>query len=280
MLGAHVFYFRYLKHAVFLRLGQRIAGDVGVDMNLELLVALTDNETVTDAGEIFAQPVQRLRLAVFPADDEHGVVGKGYVAGLEFAKIREIAGLAVIGGNVVGIRRYLAAKRLEHGLKDDNIALAACIHNAGLFEHRVLVDGFGKRILRALKRAGKQQLNVAAGLRKVLRRGGGHAGNGEDGALGGLHDRVVGGIHALAQRLRKVVGGAGVPALEGFGNAAEQQRENNSGISSRSAKQSGGGAFGDLAHAFRPFAAKLGGTGGERHAHVGAGVAVGHGEYI
>jgi hypothetical protein len=60
VLGAHVLYLGGFQRAVFLGFGQRVAGDVGVDVHLEALVVLADDQAVADAVEIGPQKIQRL----------------------------------------------------------------------------------------------------------------------------------------------------------------------------------------------------------------------------
>ncbi len=115
---------------------------------------------------------------------------------------------------------------VQHPLEDHQEALAPRVHHAGLFQHRVLVDGVGQGFL-PLPNGGLQH-----GLRRVLLPGGGggglsgsQAGHGEDGALGGLHHRLVGGGHAEVQGDGQIPTVDGLPVLEGLCNSAEQQGE-------------------------------------------------------
>ena len=51
-LRAHVLNFGQLQRAVFLGFRQGCAGNVGMDVDLEGLVILTDDQTVADAAEV------------------------------------------------------------------------------------------------------------------------------------------------------------------------------------------------------------------------------------
>ena len=59
---------------------------------------------------------------------------------------------------------------------------------------------------------------------------GGQAGDGEDGALGGLHHRLVGGGHAVIQGHGEVAAVSLLLVLEGLGKAPEQEGENDAGV--------------------------------------------------
>ena len=59
------------------------------------------------------------------------------------------------------------------------------------------------------------------------RLGSGETGDREDGALGGLHDRLIGGGHAEVQRNGQIPAVDGLLFLDSLGKAAEEQGENN-----------------------------------------------------
>ena len=86
VLGAHVFDLGQLQNAVLLRFRQSGAGDVGMDMNLECVVVLANDQTVTDRIEISAEGVQ-ISMFVF-ADNEHGVKGEGDIFVGQVGEIR------------------------------------------------------------------------------------------------------------------------------------------------------------------------------------------------
>ena len=57
-LGAHILNLGQLQRAVLLGLCQGIAGNIGVNVDLEALVVLTDHQTVADAVQIGTQGLQ------------------------------------------------------------------------------------------------------------------------------------------------------------------------------------------------------------------------------
>ena len=142
----------------------------------------------------------------------------------------------------------------------------------GFLERGVsLLDDGREYLLGGERRLGLTQLD------RVLRR---NARYGQDGALSGLHNGLVGGVHALAQRKREgaAVGLVGLAQL--FRHAAEQQRQDNTRVAARAAQQRGSGRIrrfgkgrlGELCH--------LSHCGTHRHGHIRAGIAVRYREYV
>ena len=247
-----------------------------MDMDLEGLVILADDQAVTDAVEVLAQRLQ-VHIRVVLLDDIHRVVSVGDVLAVKDLKgalrrFRHLAGLA--GGD------HFAPEGGEHGAEDDKIALAAGVHNAGLFQHRVQVDGVLQRFLAGLDGADQGGLQAGAGSGSLGRGGGGQAGHGEDGALGRLHDGLVGRVDPVLHGAGKLHGAGGLNALEPAGDAPEQQGQNHAGVAAGAPQQGGGHAVSGGGHRFKLLLAQLHSGFVHGQAHVGAGVAVGHGEDV
>ena len=139
-LGAHVLDFGQLQRAVLLGLIEGVAGDIGVDVDLEGLVVLTDHQAVTDAVEVGAQRLQR-DVGGGLADDEHGVESEGDVLHIHGLEIR----LLLFGGAVLVLLGHGFAPQLcQHALQDQKVALAASVHHAGLFQHGIHLGGLGQ----------------------------------------------------------------------------------------------------------------------------------------
>ena len=234
-LRAHILDLGKLERAVSLRLGERDARGVGVNVDLERLIVLADHKAVADAVQKLAE---RLDGAVVDAaDDEHGVEGKGDVLVADGGEVRLVAR----GVLVLERGHGLAAQRREHSLQDHKEALAARVHNAGLLEHGIHVYGLTQRLLALCDGLLNDVLHavfLGAGRHRAVR---GEAGNGEDRALGRLHHRVVGSAHALLHGGGKGAAVRGDAALEALGHSAEEQRENDAGVAARAAQQSAGG---------------------------------------
>ena len=110
--------------------------------------------------------------------------------------------------------------------------------------------------------------------------GGRHAGHGEDGALGGLHNGLVGGGHAEVQRNGQVPAVDGLALLDALGKAAEQQGQDDARVAAGAPQQRGSGRLGGQAHGGILVLFQLSGRGADGQAHIGAGIAVGHGEHV
>ena len=190
-----------------------------MDVYLERLVVLADDKAVADGVKIHAKRLKR-NVLVFLADNVNGIVGKGNVLGRKVCEVRLLFGLAggILRGNVVSL------KARQHALQDHKKAHAACVHHAGLFEDRVLVDGILKRDLRGLNGACQYALEICILRGELSGSVRSQAGDGQDRSLRGLHDSLIGGLHACGQSIRKVLAACFQFSLEGLGKAPEQKR--------------------------------------------------------
>ena len=109
---------------------------------------------------------------------------------------------------------------------------------------------------------------------------GGEAGDGEDGALGRLHHRLVGGGNTLLHSGGKVPGGGGLLALEALGEAPEQQGEDDAGVAPGPPEEGGGGEIRRLGQRSGLGFPQFRHGGADGHGHVGPGVSVRHGEDV
>ncbi len=169
MLHPHIFDLRQLQRAVLLRLAQRVAGDIGMDMDLERLIVLADDKAVANAVEEMAQRLERDVLKF--AHDEHRVERERNILRVKLGKVR----LLVYRGTVCGADDVVAAQGGEHRLQNEHKAHAARVHNTGFFEHRVLVDGIFQRRAGGLNRLLHNVLNIGAVLCQRARRVGSQA---------------------------------------------------------------------------------------------------------
>ena len=130
-LGTHVLDLGQLQSAVLLGLTENGAGDVGVDMDLEGVVAFTDDQTVAHTVEVGLEGLQAVEVAVLP-DNEDGVKGEGDLLGGDGG----IVGLLLTGGVSIRVGGHgLAPELVQHALEDHQKALAAGIHDAGFLEN-------------------------------------------------------------------------------------------------------------------------------------------------
>ena len=276
MLQAHILHLHGDEGAIFNGLVEGPAGVVGVDVNLDNLVVVHQYQAVANGGQ---EVPQLLRVVlVLPGDDELGAVGEGDILGVEVGEIRLLLHLVLAAA--LGHHHILTPQGAEHGLQSEHPALAAGIHHPGLLQHRVLVDGVGQGDP-GLFQGGLldkfDEIVLPGGLGGLGSRQPGH---GEDGALGGLHHRLVGGIHTVLQSGGPEHAVGGVAALQGLGNSPEQQGKNHAGVASCPPQHGGGGNLGGGVQLRVLGLAQVGGGGVDGHGHIGAGVAVGNREHI
>ena len=278
-------------------------GDTGTNMGMTVgasvreLEALDDSCTVGEASKTAASAMLR------GARGNSGVITsllfRGFSKALEGKKEASAADIvealkkgvegaykAVMKpteGTILTVARVASEEAAACGAEDVpalwDVVMTAGIHNAGLFQH-------GQQVGSVLQSLLARSEDDVPQLGHILLAAGGsflrsHAGHGQDGALGGLHDGLVSALDALLER-RDDVGGVGLLlALQSLGEAAEQQAGDDAGVAARTAQHGGGSGLGGLADGaavVQSFQLTDGGTDG--HAHVGAGVAIGDGEDV
>ena len=121
-----------------------------MDMDLEGLVILADDQTVANAAEISPQGHE---VDVLPglAHHIHGVEGKG---DLLLRHSVEVSLFLVRFRLLHAFGNGLAPQLCQHTLQNQQIALAAGVHYAGLFQYRVHVRGLGQRVIALLDGSG------------------------------------------------------------------------------------------------------------------------------
>ena len=261
---------------------QGITGVVGVYMALDDVVIVHHHSTVANALQVGAQSQGVSPLGILE-HDELGAVGEG---DLPFIEAGGIALVRDLGGGL--LPRFLlqfddctALEHLLHALHDIHQACTASVHHTGLLQHRQQLRGFLQGLLGAIDHGLPDPgLGALSGQRlgALLV---GHTGHGEDGALGGLHNRLIGsldtGIHGLYQ-----IGSRGFRlAGQALGKAAEQQRQDHTRVAPGTPEQCAGCGLGDLGNsglAVHQLYLPLG--SGDGHGHIGTGIAVRHRKYI
>ena len=276
VLQAHVLDLDGDEGAVVDGLVQCLAGVVGVDMDLDDLLVVHQHQAVAQGVQ---EGPEGLHIhVVLPLDDELGAVGEGDVVGVEVGEVGGVLGLTLGSGG--GDGQILALQSQSHGLQSQQPALAAGIDHAGLLQDGVHVGGGGQSDLRLGDGGVMDELDVVVLPGGLGGLGGSQTGDGENGALGGLHDGLVGGVHAALERLspHNAVG-LGL-ALQGVGDAPHQQGQDDAGVASCAPQHGGGSGLGGLLQGGVLHLAQVCGGGVDGHGHVGAGVAIGHGEHV
>ena len=261
---------------------QHHAGVGGVDMAVGHIIVLDHDNGVTvglkegaqagNAGIGILVQQELGAIAVLDVLDLHQVIGKDALAG-------GLAGDLGLGGDLGTGDDLAAVEHLLHALKDQHNALTAGVHDTGLFQHGQQVGGIVQRSLTGLQGGVPHGGDLHAGAFGSLL--GCQAGDGQNGALGGLHDGLVGGLDTLLQRGGKVGGGGLGLILQRFGEAAEQKACDNAGVAACAAQHGGGSGLAGFGHgtAVR-HGLQLGAGCADGHAHVRAGITVRHGENI
>ena len=168
-----------------------------MNVDLDDLIVVHQNQTV---AQLLEEGPQLLRVpACFPGDDEFGAVGEGDVLCVKFREIGLLLGR--FHGSAFGDGHILSPQGQEHGLQGPQPALAAGVDDPGFFQHRVLIDRIGQGHPGLLYGGLVDKFKVTVFLGSLACLGGRQAGNGEDGAFRGFHDRLVSGVHALLKGL-------------------------------------------------------------------------------
>ena len=276
MLQAHILDFYGDKGAVFQGLLQRRTGVIGMHMDLDDLIIVHQHQTVAQFGQ---ERTQLLRvLVVLPGDDELRAVGKGDVL---VGKVGEIGALLHLGAlTVFGDHHILAPEGQQHGFQHEAPALAAGVHHAGLFQHRVLVHGIGQSNFCRFQRLLLDEFQVVVLVGGGQGLGGGQPGHGQDGALSGLHHGLVGGVHAFLQSIGPQHAVTFAGALELLGNAPHQQGKNHAGVAPGAPQHGGGGSGSGLLQRGGLQLPQVGSGGVNGHRHIGTGISVRHREHI
>ena len=244
-----------------------------LDADHAVAVGFGEGTHLCGAGTLILVDEELGAVAVLDVLDLHQVIGEDALA-------RILGGeLGLVGDSLAARDDALAVEDLAHALEDDHDALTTGVHDTGLLQDGQQVGGIVQRLL-----AGGQN-DLPQGGHFGLAAGGSflgsHAGDGEDGALGGLHNGLVSALNALLQGLHEVVGTGFLLAFQRLGEAAEQQAGDDAGVAARAAQHGRGSSLGSLADGavvVQSFQLTDGGADG--HAHVGTGVAIGDGEDV
>ena len=255
-----------------------------MDVHLDDLVVIDHHNAVPDRFKKRAQR-QRAFFALPAQNDEFGAVGKGDFAREPVVILKEGGGRFLLGrsGNRARERNDdIIADHRGHALKDDQQTLAARINHSRLFQHRQHLRGLFQHFRGGLRQLAPEFGDIFSGLARGLSRFfGGSARNGEDGPLGRLHHRLVGGLHAQRKRIGDIGGGGGALACQPLRESAEKQGKDDAGISPGPAQQRGSGSLGNLFDrgiVVQTLKLPLGRR--DSHRHIGSRIAVRHREDI
>ena len=251
---------------------------IGVHMDLDDVVVVHADHAVPHA------------LQVGP--ELHGVRTAGRLIHNELRAVAELnlpAGLRQRGQGLGGGPGLLRLDRLNHlaglehalhPLENVNQALTARVHNPGLFQHRQLLRRMHQSLPGGGEDLSEHNLGIVClpgALRSPLR---GHPGHGENGAFGGLHHRLIGGVHPNGQRLGQILAaGLGLP-LQALGKAPEQQGEDHARVAPGSPQEGRSRNLRRLFHRWILQKLQLPLARANGHGHISAGIPVGNREHV
>ena len=170
-----------------------------------------------------------------------------------------------------------------HALEDQQQTLTAGVHDARFFQDRKQFRCLRQCVARTLDDVGKDLVErglfmfgpvLGTGLCR-------QTDDGQDSTFSGGHDRFIGGFDAVGQREDHVSRVDLLFAFQSLGNAAEDERQDDTGVSAGTPQHGGGGGLRDLVHRdiVRQTLQFLA-CGGDGHRHIGPRVAVRHREHI
>ena len=214
MLLMHILNFYIGQLTIFNALLNRLSGRVRVDMDSYILSVIRDGDALADSFEICAQLADI--LVALAEGDELRAVGVAAVFGVFVRFLFAFRFLRLVGVKV----HFLAVEHIGHRGENADKSAAACVDDACFFEHGEDIRRVGKGGFRALETDVKRR-----------------ADNGENCALGGLHDRFVCRGTAMLERGGYRCTVSLVKTLEPLGNSAEYEREDNAGVASCAAQQ-------------------------------------------
>ena len=277
VLQTHVLDLRGDERAILQSCLQSQSGIVGMDMDLDDLIVVHQNQAVAQGCQISTQFLGV--LVVFTGHDELGAVAEGNIS---IVKIREgsllfgrCSSCIAFGGHDV-----LASQGRQHGFQSGQPALAAGIHNAGLFQDRVLVDGVSQSDLCFFNGSFVDKFQEVVLLSGIPCLGSSQAGDGQDGSLCGLHDSLVGCIDAFLQSVCPQNTVTFLFTLQSLGNAPQQEGEDDAGVASGAPQHGRSRGSGCLLQRRIIQLPQVCGCSVDGHGHIGTRVAVGNGEHV
>ncbi len=278
MLFHHVFNDEIAQFAQLQAVLQGLAGIVGVHMYLDQRQIAHDQHAIADAIEMAAEGGDIAGLGVHAQMLNQELCAVG-IFGLFVVIVYKVL---YRGGGVHGSKvDMLSAQRSGIACIDAQQAAAARIHHTGLLEGRQHIGGELENVFTAGKDYAHQRIIIiGGGLRLFYGFFSNDARDSQDGALLGAHDGLISHLRTCLQRLGKLDGGNLFNALQRAREAAEQLGQDDAAVAARAAQRALGQSCGSFAGVYIFLAADFarGAHNGKRH--IGARVAVRHGEYV
>ena len=281
MLLLHILDLNGEELTVFKTVLERVAGCLGMYMNLDDLVIRYHDDAVSDGLEIQTKVVGFFFTFFITTDDELGAVGKvDDLVKLSRGGTEEIVVGFLLIRFFLQFNDYAVAENGEHTLEDGQNTLTARVDNTCLLEDREHGGGQIECLQRSVTDDLPQNSRIFFGIQRLKACLITHAGHGEDGTLGGLGDSIVSRLNAQTQRVDQIGAGRLSLTLQTLGDASEQQRGDNAGVAASAAQHSGGGHVRNLGNIGRLGILERVSRRCDRHRHIGTCIAVGYREDI
>ena len=224
VLTAHIFNLQGFDLAVLQRLFNDLTGVIGVNVDFDHVLGVNEYCAVADAADQVVKIGSRTLAVVLGlfVDDTLGAVGKYDGIGI---KIREVCLLLRVVGSILCLYG-VELERREHTRKQEDKAVAACVHHVCFLQDGEQLGGFGKCFFTNAHDVGEETYGVVlifTLLHALNSLFGTNAHNGEDRSLGGLHHCLVRLVGSFFESLGNVCGGGDLKTFQRLGNAAEKE---------------------------------------------------------
>ena len=253
---------------------------LGVDVEFDEIVVVHEHRAVPSPFDELMQSAGLAFALVFRALF-HDALGAVRIGDLRLRQSRSGGRLAAGHGVLLRCGDEIALEHLVHGVEDAQEAVAARVYHACLFQLGQLFRGLVQGGIGGGDNGHEQGLKIL--IRGELHQLSGTLGSrphdGQDGALGGVHDRLISALDAGVHGLGKVRDGGGLLLLQGTGDTAEEDGEDDAGVAAGTAEHI-------LCHATG--ASAQGHSGVELevidpthgHGHIGTGIPIGHRKHV
>ncbi len=278
VLLTHVLYLHLGEVAEFQPLFDSLAGVVRVYVHLYYIIVIDYHHAVAYR---FKESTQRrcVLCALLLVDYELGAVAEMY---LFLGSARSGYGSRCSGlGLTVGANDLPAGNDLQHALQYHQQTLPAGVHNARFLERREQLRGLFKALFALGDELTQELCGVAALFCCVLGVLPRFTHYGENGALGGLHYRLVRSVHAQLESVGELLCISLLLPCKALGKSTENERQNYAGVAPRTPQHSRSGELCGFpcGYCVRSLLELCQGVA-DGHGHIRSGVAVRHGEYI
>ena len=282
MLHGHVLDLHRQELAVLAAVFQGLLRGEGVDVDLHDAALMDRHDGVAQRFQRLCESVQvkggKVCLGIHQLQDKLGAV-----AVFQHAVGTEITGHHSGGGDGIvdagGVLNGFAPQAGQHTLDKAHEAGAAAVHHTGFLQNRQQLRGAGQGALQLGQQILKTAHQVVEFVAVIFQILSAFPDEGQNGALGGGHDGLVGILGGAAESRREILEADGVLALKATGHAVDELGEDDTGIAAGRQQDRPGEPLHIVANTAQVLGHSVQAAAEGVH-HIGAGVAVGNGEHI